>query len=216
MARLADMFLRYRQNFLILIFFLCVPILVGFFLLSTDSEVVLEKGLSSLHSQLAEYQTIFAKVFSVSGQMDYKLSAKRLILQSDFSYRVYEPIVNISQIKNKSENKGVNLIEAASFSIGSNEAVFTDEYLTFSGAVKFKSLPDQYQKIEKTGMIPVVVRSDFLKYEMGNQYFVANGSVQYCRGVEEITANKVSGYIDQEDFVFVGGKIFYRRSSRCV
>ena len=210
------MFFRYKRLYFTLIFFLFIPVFVG---LSLKMGQPKDFSVESPHLKhgLSEYNRIFAKVFSRYGKLDYDLFAKRLIFQSDLKYQVFDPLVTISQVRQESmRSKTHDLFNDIALTIESKQAVFSDDFLSFSGSVKLNSKPSQYKTNSKSSPFPTLVRSNHLKYDVTKHYFVAEGSVEYCRGVQEVFANKVSGHVDKEDFNFDHGKIVYRRYSRCL
>lgn len=210
------MFFRYKRLYFTLVFFLFIPVFVGLFLKIGQSE---DFSVEPSHSRsgLSEYNRIFAKVFSRYGKLDYDLFAKRLILQNDLKYQVFNPLVTVSQMGEESVRaKAHPLFNDTALTIESDQAIFSDDFLSFSGSVRLNSKPSQYKMGLKSSHYPIFVRSNRLKYDVAKHYFVAEGSVEYCRGVQEVFANKVSGHVDKKDFTFDSGKIVYRRSSRCL
>ena len=95
------MFFRYKRLYFTLVFFLFIPVFVGLFLKMVQSKDLLLESSHMAHG-LSEYNRIFAKVFSRYGKLDYDLFAKRLILQNDLKYQVFDPLVTISQMRQES------------------------------------------------------------------------------------------------------------------
>ena len=209
------MFFPHKRLYCVLMLFLSIPVFFGLFLKMGQPRYFSIGAPHDVHS-LSEYNRIFAKVFSRSGQLDYDLFAKRLLVQNDLKYQVFDPLVTVPQVRQKSmRTKTQHLFNEAVLTIESDQAVFSDDLLFFSGSVKLNSRPYQNKKSLKSALLPALVRSDYLKYDVTKRYFVAQGAVEYCHGVQEVSANKVYGSVDKEDFVFDHGKIVYRRASRC-
>lgn len=163
---------------------------------------------------LFEYSHIFAHVFSQDGVLDYQMSARQLTLMNNMDYHVSEPevsIVNEMPLVSKSHQ----VLDNVSFKISSKEAKFSEEYLTFTGVVKLASHQKENQTQSSRGYVPMKVRSDYLQYNILKSSLVAQGKVNFCRGVQEVAADKVTGDLLQGDFVFDRGEIVYRRQSRC-
>lgn len=199
---------RYRQVLCLAFIWGVAPVLVGFYL--HDFLAAGQVGSASEHSvnELPVYHGVKAAIYSPSGRLDYHLRADALMMQADAGSYVYRPTVNLA-----SGNFGTidtKSLKNQNVQIQSEQAHISAADVSFSRDVAVMLSADKGGR-QDTRMI----RADQLRYTVGDQFFVAQGGVHYCHGIEEIFASKLSGVISDDDFVFEKGRVVFKKQPGC-
>jgi len=157
-----------------------------------------------------EYPT--AEMYSPDGRLDYRLKAQRLFLQDDKMMKVVMPEVTVASLHGASVLKRSDLGEGT-LDILSDRAVLSNNRLYFLDHVMMKAHICTQKHSDCA--LPILVKSNQLEYRLKDQFFLADGDVFYCRGVQEVSARRVFGQIDDQDFTFDHAKIVYKKQPSC-
>jgi lipopolysaccharide export system protein LptC len=206
------MMARYRQLLMLSLIWGGAPLLAGFYL---HHLLGLEQTGHSAHRSVEElpmYHGVKAMIYSSTGRLDYHLRADRLIMQSDAGSVVHQPVVNLvsGNLGAADLGMGPNMKKQQNVQIQSGQARISAEDVSFSKDVTVVLNHADHAHDDQR-----MIRADHLRYKVNNQFFVAQGGVRYCHGVEEVLANKLSGFINKDDFVFEDGRIVFKKRPGC-
>ena len=190
-----------------------MPFFMTFFL-DIDHADVREASNSSLQSELPSYNRIAADVYSVSGKLDYRLKASRLIMRAGGGFDAVNPDVDVVNHQQYAHSLTNNIAKPSQdLRIQSMSAYCTSDRLLFDQNVKITLYPSGSSPAMQSR--PRFVNAQQLNYSLHDRYFEASGKVYYCYGVEEVFADKARGVIDDDDYTFDHGKIIFNKRPRC-
>ena len=189
------------------------PLVMGLYLQYCGDSISLSSSQDNV-SGFPVYDRIHASIYGASGLLDYRLKADRLILRSDLGSFVIQPEVYIDSLQNIDFQSGQLSAHSQALQICSRSAYLSSSALEFSKDVSVKVVPAKSSSSHE-GLFARYIHANDLSYTIADRFFIAKGKVHYCQGVQEIFADKISGHIDQDDYVFSQGKIVYRKFPQC-
>ena len=189
------------------------PLVMGLYLQHCSSSM-LSISPKDNSSGLPVYDRIYASIYSNSGLLDYRLEADRLFLRSDLGSFVVQPKVYIEKLQNEDLKSGRPAMNAQTLQVSSRSAHLSSNSLDFYKDVSVVMVPVKSLSGQQRVLTRHIHAND-LSYTILNRFFIAKGKVHYCQGVQEIFADKISGHIDQDDYIFSQGKIIYRKLPQC-
>lgn len=200
---------RVLSLFIFLLIFLLTPLSIRFLLSKPNDQAHLAKVKEPFK---VRYEHASVDMYSLAGQLDYRLKARQLFLQDDKLMKVEMPNVTVASFHGMPALRRPDLGEG-SLNILSDRAILSNNRLHFLDHVKMKAQICTLKRADCA--LPILVKSNQLEYRLKDQFFSADGDVFYCRGVQEVSARRVFGQIDDQDFTFNHAKIVYKKHSSC-
>lgn len=201
------MIARYRQLLLLSLVWGGAPLVAGFYLHHFLDMAQSGHAVRRSVDELPMYHGVKATIYSPTGRLDYHLRADQLIMQSDAGSVVHRPVVNLVS---SGVGQGRGTKKQQNVQIQSGQAQISAADVSFVNDVTVT-----LSETDRADAAPRKIRADHLRYKVGNQFFEAQGGVHYCHGVEEVLASKLSGFINQDDFVFEKGRIVFKKRPGC-
>ena len=155
------------------------------------------------------HENIRAIAYNASGRLDYRLNASRLCAaQSSNHWIVEDPTVYLVQESSAAlafgRSEDAQIVN--DYTIQAAQGVFSQNEIRFGGAVLL-----QYHFPKKNAAVQGAIHADQFSYHLHTRAFEASGKVECMHEGQRVQAERVSGHLGEDDYLFERAKVIYRK-----